>query len=428
MDHAELSFGGQTIQLPIVTGKENEKAIDISKLRAQTGLITLDPGFVNTGSCESSITFINGEKGILRHRGYSIESICEKMDFLETAYLLINDKLPDQNDYDDFRQRILNGSSIHEKMLDIMKAFPRDTHPMAVLISIASSLSAFFPYDTQDEAQTQQAITNFLGKMPVIAANIYRAREGLAPAYAQADLGYAANFLHMMFDTPSNPYEVDPDVAKTLDILLALHGDHEQNCSAATVRIVGSSQANLYASVTGGICSLWGPLHGGANQSVLEMLGRIHADGGNIQKYLEMAKDKTNNFRLMGFGHRVYKNFDPRSRIIKKSCDVVLQKMGVNDPLLNIAKRLEEAALKDSYFVDRKLYPNVDFYSGIIYRAIGIPTDMFTVMFAIGRLPGWIAQWREMNRDPRRRIGRPRQVYQGFTERELTSKVTNHYR
>lgn len=427
MDHAELSFDGKTIELPVTTGTEQEKAIDISKLRGQSGLITLDPGYVNTGSCQSAITFINGEKGILRHRGYPIEELCEKSDFLETAHLLINNALPSQQEYDDFRQAIAGSANIHENMIQMMRAFPRDTHPMVMLISLASSLSAFFPYDTTSEEETQQAIINFLGKMPVLAAMIYRTREGLGTNYSDASLGYAANFLKMMFDSPATPYEVDPDVANTLDILLTLHADHEQNCSAATVRMVGSSQANLFASVTGGICSLWGPLHGGANQKVLEMLSRIHQDGGNIPKYLEMAKDKSNAFRLMGFGHRVYKNFDPRARIIKKSCDVVLEKMGVNDPLLNIAKKLEEAALKDSYFVDRKLYPNVDFYSGIIYRAIGIPTDMFTVMFAIGRLPGWIAQWKEMRQDPRGRIGRPRQVYQGETERTLTSKVSKHF-
>jgi len=427
MDHAELSFGGETIKLPVVTGTENEKAVDISKLRAETGTITLDPGYVNTGSCESAITFINGEKGILRHRGYSIESLCEKADFLETAYLLVKDALPNQEEYDTFRKAIANHANIHEKMTQMMATFPSDAHPMVVLMAAVSSLSAFFPYDTDSDEETEEAIVRFLGKMPVIAAMIYRTREGLPLNYPDENLGYAANFLKMMFDSRAKPYDVDPDVAKTLDLLLTLHADHEQNCSAATVRMVGSSQANLYASVTGGICSLWGPLHGGANQKVLEMLHRIHKDGGDIQKYLEMAKDKTNNFRLMGFGHRVYKNFDPRARIIKKSCDAVLDKMGVDDPLLDIAKRLEKAALQDSYFVDRKLYPNVDFYSGIIYRALGIPTDMFTVMFAIGRLPGWIAQWKEMRKDPRGRIGRPRQIYQGEVERELASKVTKHY-
>lgn len=426
MDQAELSYGGSQISLPVVEGTEGERALDISKLRAQTGLITLDPGYVNTGSCESSITFIDGEKGILRHRGYPIEELCEKTDFLETAYLVIYGRLPSQAEYDRFRDDIAEHSLPHNGLARMFEAFPKDSHPMALLASVLPSMYAYYPYDENDPEQVDKAILRLLGKIPVLASWVYRKLRGWPLNYSNPDQSYAANFLDLTFNTPANRFKLDPDIVKALDLLLILHADHEQNCSAATVRMIGSSQVNLYAAIAGGMCSLWGPLHGGANQKVLEMLEVIKNDGGDIQKYLNLAKDKDSGFRLMGFGHRVYKNFDPRARIIKKHADRVLSKLGINDPLLKLAKELEEAALKDSYFVDRKLYPNVDFYSGIIYKAMGIPTEMFTVMFAVGRLPGWIAQWREMQADPTR-ISRPRQVYQGETKRDLMSMVKNHH-
>lgn len=425
MAQAELSLGDRTIQLPIVEGTEAEKALDISALRKETGFITLDNGFVNTGSCQSQITFIDGEKGILRYRGYPIEEVCEKMDFYETMYLLIMGQLPSQDEYDQFVSDIAAVAPMDPRVQHLLKAFPDKSHPMSALISATSSLAGYYAYPTDSEAEINLAIHRLLAKLPVLAATQYRISQGREVIAPKPELGYAGNFLHMMFADDKGNYEVDSDVAKALDMLFILHADHEQNCSTATVRVVGSSQANLYASITGGLCSLWGPLHGGANQSVIEMLTRIQEDGGNIDKYLAMAKDKDNPFRLMGFGHRVYKNFDPRARIIKKHCDLVLDKLGIDDPLLDLAKTLERKALEDDYFAERKLYPNVDFYSGIIYKAMKIPTNMFTVMFAIGRLPGWIAQWRELMNDPKLRIGRPRQVYQGSTKRKVDSQVTN---
>ena len=426
MDQAELSYGDSKISLPIVVGSENEKAIDISKLRAQTGLITLDNGYVNTGSCESSITFINGEQGILRYRGYDIGDLCENTSFLETTYMLLHGELPSQEEYDTFRAEISEHNLVDEKFRDMLKAFPRTTHPMAALISLVSSCAGYYGDNTSTPADRKIAIRRLLAKLPVFIAWVYRVFRGLPSVYANNSHSYASNFLNMVFQDPTNPTEVDPEVAKALDLLLILHADHEQNCSTATVRVVGSSDVNLYAAIAGGMASLWGPLHGGANQKVIEMLSQMHADGGNIKKYLDMAKDKSSGFRLMGFGHRVYKNFDPRARIIKKHCDIVLDKMGINDPLLALAKELEEAALADDYFAERKLYPNVDFYSGIMYKAMGFPTEMFTPMFALGRLPGWISQWIELTTDPKLRISRPRQIYTGHTHRKVESKVTNY--
>lgn len=428
MAHAELTIGDTKITLPIVEGTEGEKAIDISKLRAQTGFITLDNGYVNTGSCESKITFIDGEKGILRYRGYAIEDVCEHTDFLETCYMVIYGHMPTQEEYDVFLKSVVDHHKISDDIFKLIDDFPRSAHPMSSLISASACLSALYPYDPQDEAQNDDAIHSFLGRLPVIAAATYRARKGLEHIEADPSLTYAGNFLHMMF-AGEGMYKdgVDPEIAHALDTLLILHADHEQNCSTASMRIVSSSQVNLYASGSAAMAALWGPLHGGANQAVIEMLKNIHADGGDIKKYLEMAKDKSNPFRLMGFGHRVYKNFDPRAKIIKKHAENVLKKMHIKDPLLDLAEELEEAALADDYFVSRKLFPNVDFYSGIIYKAMGIPTDMFTVLFALGRLPGWIAQWRELMHDPSLRIGRPRQVYQGPTLRPLVSDVKRYH-
>ena len=425
MDQAELSYGDHRITLPIVEGSEGERGLDISRLRSQTGMITLDPGYVNTGSCESEITFIDGEKGILRHRGYAIEDLCEKCDFLEVAYMVIYGQLPDQATYDEFKREINRHLLVHEDVQTLINAFPVNAHPMAMFISVVSSLAAFYPGETRTEEEVDLAIYRLLAKLPTIAAWCYRRLKGLPYVHPRENVDYALNFLRMMFSSPTKDLRDDLDLAKALDQLFILHADHEQNCSAATVRIIGSSQVHLFTTISGGMSALWGPLHGGANQAVIEMLQRIHDDGGNIQKYLEMAKDKNNEFRLMGFGHRVYKNFDPRARIIKKQCDYILNKLHITDPLLGLAQKLEEAALADSYFVDRKLYPNVDFYSGIIYKAMGIPVSMFTPMFALGRLPGWIAQWRELMLDPKVRIGRPRQVYQGPTLRDCDSKVTH---
>lgn len=426
MDHAELSFGDTNVSLPVVTGTEGEQGIDISKLRGQTGLITLDNGFVNTGSCESRITFIDGEKGILRYRGYDVGDVCDNCDFLETAYMVIYGEMPTQAEYDAFREGIASNYLLDEGVRKIMGAFPRSTHPMAVLISTMASLSGFYNDSTTTDEERRMAVVKLMAKLPVMTAWCYRSLHGLPLEYADRKLNYPSNFLHMMFHDPTLKEEVDPEVSRALDLLLILHADHEQNCSAATVRMVGSSGVNLYAAIAGGMCSLWGPLHGGANQAVIEMLQQIHNDGGDTKKYVNLAKDKDHGFRLMGFGHRVYKNFDPRARIIKKHCDMVLSKLKINDPLLDIAKELEETALSDPYFAERKLYPNVDFYSGIIYKALGLPTEMFTPMFALGRLPGWIAQWLELMKDPKLRIGRPRQVYQGPTLRNVVSHVNNY--
>ena len=422
-DSAKLSYNGQEYEFPVIIGTENEPAIDIAKLRSATGLITLDSGFKNTGSTTSSITFLDGEEGVLRYRGYRIEDLAEKSSFIEVAYLLIYGELPTQQQYEDFTREITMHTLVHEDIKKILDGFPSNAHPMGVLSSLICSLSAFYPDSLNPNASAEDvnlSIVRLSAKMPTFAAWAYKNKVGHPVNYPDNSLDYCSNFLKMMFALPAERYEVDPIVAKALDALLILHADHEQNCSTSTVRIVGSSQASIYASISAGINALWGPLHGGANQSVIEMLEAIKADGGDAKKYLDKAKDKNDPFRLMGFGHRVYKNFDPRAKIIKKAADDVLNKLGVKDPVLDIAKELEYAALNDQYFVDRKLYPNVDFYSGIIYRALGIPTDMFTVMFALGRLPGWIAQWKEMreNGEP---IGRPRQVYTGATERDYVS-------
>ncbi|SHO64402.1 citrate synthase [Algoriphagus zhangzhouensis] len=422
-DSAKLSYNGQDFEFPITVGTENEAAIDIAKLRGSTGLITLDPGYKNTGSTTSAITFLDGEEGILRYRGYRIEDLAEKSTFMEVAYLLIYGELPTQAEYEAFTKEITHHTLVHEDIKKILDGFPSNAHPMGVLSSLICSLSAFYPNSlnpNRSKDEVNMSIIRLLAKMPTFAAWAYKNEMGHPVNYPDNTLDYCSNFLKMMFALPAEKYDVDPVVAKALDKLLILHADHEQNCSTSTVRIVGSSQATIYASISAGINALWGPLHGGANQSVIEMLEAIKADGGDAKKYLDKAKDKNDPFRLMGFGHRVYKNFDPRAKIIKKAADDVLEKLGVNDPVLEIAKELEYAALHDQYFVDRKLYPNVDFYSGIIYRALGIPTDMFTVMFALGRLPGWIAQWKEMreNGEP---IGRPRQVYVGANERDYVS-------
>ena len=416
---AEVKIDGNSYELPVIEGSEKEKAIDISTLRAKSGIITIDPGFKNTGSTQSAITFLDGEKGILRYRGYSIEDLAEKSSFLEVSYLLIYGELPTTEELAKFRTDITKHTLVHEDVKKILEGFPSTAHPMGVLSSLVCAQTAFYPESldpNRSADEVEMSIIRLIAKMPTFAAWSYKNQIGHPVNYPDNSLNYTANFLKMMFANPAEAYEADPVVAKALDQLLILHADHEQNCSTSTVRVVGSSHASLYASISGGINALWGPLHGGANQAVIEMLENIKKDGGDTKKWMAKAKDKDDPFRLMGFGHRVYKNFDPRARIIKKAADDVLAKLGVNDPVLDIAKGLEEEALNDQYFVDRKLYPNVDFYSGIIYRALGIPTDMFTVMFAMGRLPGWIAQWKEMreNKEP---IGRPRQVYTGANER-----------
>ena len=415
---AKLSYDGKSVEFPLVEGTENELGIDIKTLRAATNLITLDPGFKNTGSCQSAITFLNGEKGVLRYRGYDIEDLANNADFLEVAYLLIFGELPTQEQLDKFLVDIKEESFIDEDLKKILESFPSSAHPMGVLSSLTSGLTAFNPktVEIEDEEQVYRAIVRIMGKLPVLVAWVYRKKSGLPLKYGDYALGYVENIARMMFRKPNKEYVANPIVDQALNKLLILHAEHEQNCSTSTVRVVGSSHAGLFASVAAGISALWGPLHGGANQAVVEMLEDIRQDGGDINKYMKKAKDKSDPFRLMGFGHRVYKNFDPRARIIKKSANEVLEDLGIVDPVLDIAKKLEEAALSDPYFVERKLYPNVDFYSGIIYRAMGISTETFTVMFALGRLPGWIAQWREMrlNKEP---IGRPRQIYVGKNQR-----------
>ena len=409
--------------MPVVTGTEDEKAIDISALRSQSGYITLDSGYKNTGATTSAITFLDGEQGILRYRGYPIEQLAEKSSFIEVAYLLIYGSLPTEQELNDFSNKIKNHTLVHEDMRKIFDGFPSTAHPMGVLSALVSSLTAFYPESlnpNQSKEEVDLTIIRLMAKISTIAAWSYKNSVGHPVNYPKNNLDYCSNFLHMMFAYPTEDYEINPVVVDALNKLLILHADHEQNCSTSTVRLVGSANASLYSSVSAGINALWGPLHGGANQAVIEMLEQIKADGGDSKKFIAKAKDKDDPFRLMGFGHRVYKNFDPRAKIIKKAADEVLTALGIKDPILDIAKELEEAALNDPYFVDRKLYPNVDFYSGIIYRAIGIPTDMFTVMFALGRLPGWIAQWKEMreNKEP---IGRPRQIYIGETERDYVS-------
>jgi citrate synthase len=419
-DFAELNYAGKTYQLPVITGSEGEKGVDITKLRDQSGLITLDSGYGNTGSCKSSITFIDGEKGILRYRGIPIDQLAEKSTFVETSYLLIYGYLPNKTQLADFRQMLTRHSLIHEDMLHFYDSYPSSAHPMAILSSMVCSLSSYYPewLNPHDENQVNQLVPRVLSKVRTIAAYSYKKSIGQPVIYPKNSLDYCANFLHMMFAVPSEPYEVDPELVKTLNLLMILHADHEQNCSTSTVRMVGSADANLFASIAAGICALWGPKHGGANQEVVEMLEGIVAKGGDVKKAVAAAKDKNSGFRLMGFGHRVYKNYDPRAKVIKAACDKMLAKRGINDPLLDVAKQLEEAALSDPYFIERKLYPNVDFYSGVIYRAMGIPTEMFTVMFALGRLPGWIAQWLEMHREDGGRINRPRQIYTGENLRD----------
>lgn len=423
-EKATLEFNGQKYDLPIVYGTENEMAINITNLRAITGgVTTLDPGFKNTGSCESAITFLDGEKGILRYRGYSIEELAAKADFLEVAFLLIFGELPTKEQRAKFHEDIKENSIVDEDIRKILDAFPKSAHPMGVLSSLTSALTGFNPgsVNVESEEDMYRSVVKLLGKFPVLVAWTMRKKQGLPLDYGDEDLGYVKNILKMMFKQPNKAYIQNPIIVNALNKLLILHADHEQNCSTSTVRIVGSSHAGLFASISSGISALWGPLHGGANQAVLEMLEAIKEDGGDTKKYMAKAKDKSDPFRLMGFGHRVYKNFDPRAKIIKVAADEVLNDLGVEDPILDIAKGLEKEALADPYFVQRKLYPNVDFYSGIIYRAMGIPVDMFTVMFALGRLPGWIGQWREMrlNKEP---IGRPRQIYVGHTSRSFKPK------
>jgi citrate synthase len=408
---------GQTIELPVLTGTENEKAIDISKLRSQTGHITMDPGYGNTGSCQSEITFLDGEKGILRYRGIPIEQLADKASFVEVCYLIIYGELPNQDELNAFRSSLNQHALLHEDMKHFFSSFSGQAHPMAILSAMVASLSGYYDDSSAVDAVNglDMNAARLISKIRTLAAFSYKKSIGQPFVYPEDSLSYCANFLRMMFAVPTRDYEPDPVVVDTLNLLLILHADHEQNCSTATVRTVASSHSSLFASVSAGILALWGPLHGGANQKVIQMLERIRADGGNVGKFVEMAKDKDSGFGLMGFGHRVYKNFDPRATVIKSACDKVLDKLGIEDPVLDLAKQLEEAALSDDYFVERKLYPNVDFYSGIIYRAIGIPANMFTVMFALGRLPGWIGQWKELMDDPTHRITRPRQIYQGQT-------------
>ena len=417
---ATLEFDGKKYEFPIVVGSENELGIDIGKLRDLSGIITLDPGYKNSGACKSEVTFMDGEEGILRYRGYSIEELAAKSHFLEVSYLVIFGDLPTAKELNQYEIDIRKYTLVNEEMKNIIDGFPKTAHPMGVLSALTSALTAFNPksVNPDNKKELYEAVCKTMAKFLVIASWTYRKSMGYPLNYYDNTKGYVENFMHLMFELPTGPYKPDPIIIDALDNLFILHADHEQNCSTSTVRLVGSSHAGLFASISAGVSALWGPLHGGANQAVLEMLEEIHANGGNADKYIAKAKDKNDPFRLMGFGHRVYKNFDPRAKIIKKAADEVLKTLGIEDPILDIAKKLESAALVDEYFVSRKLYPNVDFYSGIIYRALGIPTDMFTVMFAIGRLPGWIAQWKEMreNKEP---IGRPRQIYTGHPLRDF---------
>jgi citrate synthase len=419
---AQLKIGDKTYDLPVIEGTEGEKAIDISKLRDQTGYVTLDIGYKNTGATQSSITFLDGELGILKYRGYPIEQLAEKSSFIEVAYLLIYGELPTQEQLKEFQYQISRHTLVHEDMKKFFDGFPSRSHPMGQLSSLVCSLSAFYPESlksNQTDEELNLSIIKMLGKMATVVSWIYKKSLGHPYIYPKNKYDYVTNFLHMTFGQRTEEVVIDPVIVSAMNTLLILHADHEQNCSTSTVRIVGSSESNIYASVSAGISALWGPLHGGANQAVIEMLERIKEDGGDTDKWIKKAKDKNDPFRLMGFGHRVYKNFDPRAKIIKKACDDILEKLGIDDEVLEIAKKLEEVALKDPYFVERKLYPNVDFYSGIIYRALGFPTDMFTVLFALGRLPGWIAQWKEM-KEHKEPIGRPRQIYVGEVNREYT--------
>ncbi len=418
---AKLKIDDKELELPIVVGTENEHGLDISKLRGETNYITLDEGYMNTGATQSSVCYLDGEVGILRYRGYPVEVLAAKSDFVEVAYMLIYGELPTRVQLDDFTMMIRRHTMIHEAMRSFYSGFPRDAHPMAILSSVVSALSTFYQdsLNVHDPRQVEVSIHRLLAKLPTIAAYSYKKSVGQPFIYPQNDLSYCENFLKMMFAVPTEPYRCDPDFVEALNLLLIVHADHEQNCSTSTVRMVGSSNANLFASISAGICALWGPLHGGANEACVNMLEQIAADGGDVKKYVNMAKDKNSNFRLMGFGHRVYKNYDPRAKIIKTACDKLLAKLSLKDPLFDVAQELEATALSDPYFIERKLYPNVDFYSGVIYRAIGIPVQMFTVLFAMGRLPGWIAHWREMHHSPTKKICRPRQIYTGPEEREF---------
>lgn len=412
-EFAKLTYGDKTYTLPVVVGSEGEKAIDISKLRQETGFITLDPGYANTGSCKSNITFMDGEKGILRYRGIPVEQLAEHSTFKETAYLLINGELPTQKQLNQFSVLLNDHSLVHEDMQFFYQNFPRTSHPMGVLSSMVNALRSFYPELQTLEEEINITVTRLLSKIRTMAAMSYKITRGHKVVYPRPDLMYCANFLNMMFDSPVRPYTIDEDVVKALNVFFILHADHEQNCSTSAVRLVGSARVTLYAAISAGIAALWGPLHGGANQAVIEMLTDIAETGGKIKLFIERAKDKKDPFRLMGFGHRVYKTYDPRAKIMKEMCDKLLGNLDIHDPLLDLARELEAAALKEDYFIEHHLYPNVDFYSGIVLRAIGIPTNMFTVMFAIGRLPGWIAQWKESMDDPNWKVSRPRQIYIG---------------
>jgi citrate synthase len=417
-DYVILSYGDKQYKLHVITGTEGERAIDITRLRMETGLITMDPGFANTGSCTSAITFMDGEKGILRYRGIPVEQLAEHSTFKETAYLLINGRLPTKKELTRFSIMLNDNSLVHEDMRVFYQNFPRASHPMGILSSMVNAMRSFYPELGTSEEEINITMTRLLAKVRTMAAASYKISRGQAVIYPRPDLAYCENFLNMMFDTPVKPYVLHPAAVKALQVFWILHADHEQNCSTSAVRVVGSGRVNLYAAISAGIAALWGPLHGGANQAVIEMLMEIEKDRGNYQKAIERAKDKNDPFRLMGFGHRVYKTYDPRAKIMKKICDNLLKSLNIDDPLLDIAKELEDIALKDPYFIDHNLYPNVDFYSGLVLRAIGIPTNMFTVMFAIGRLPGWISQWKESIDDPNWRISRPRQIYTGHKEND----------
>lgn len=418
MDNAKLILGGKEYELPTFAGTENEVAVDIKKLRDLTGAITYDPGYGNTGACKSAITYIDGEAGILRYRGYPIEQLAGSIRYSAAAYLMVFGRIPTDEEFLEWRRALTMNSFVHSSQVSFLDHYPSTAHPMNILGSMVSSMSSFYPHDAEDDDHLQLNIQRLIGQVKTIAAYSYRKSVGLPYTYPKADHSYAANFLRMMFSSPAEEYVVPKVMEDALDMLLILHMDHEQNCSTSTVRMVCSSGANIYAAVSAGINALWGKLHGGANEAVLNMLMRIHKDGGDYKKYVAMAKDKSSDFRLMGFGHRVYKNFDPRATLLKGAVDRILEEMGIHDPLLDIAKQLEEVALEDEFFIERKLYPNIDFYSGIIYRALGIPTEMFTVLFAIGRMPGWIAHFLEMRQDPDLRIQRPRQIYIGETLRE----------
>ncbi len=421
----KMIIGDKDFEFPVRIGTEGNRVIDISKLWTSTGHITLDDGFANTGAAVSQITYMDGDKGILRYRGYPIEEIAERCDFLETAYLLIYGELPTGDQLAGFRQNIRKHTLLHEGMQTIFAGFPPNAHPMAILSSVVGALAIYCPdsLDPRDPVQTEMAIYRMMAKMPTIAAFSYKQSVGQPFIYPQNELTYCQNFLHMMFAVPSEKYRMDPDFVEALNLLLILHADHGQNCSTSTVRMVGSSNVNLFSSISAGICALWGALHGGANEACINMLEAIHADGDNLGKYIDMAKNPNTNFRLMGFGHRIYKNYDPRAKIIKEVCDRLLKKMNRRDPIFELAQELEATALSDPYFIERKLYPNVDFYSGIIYRAMGIPKQMFTVLFALGRLPGWIAHWNEMHQAPQMRIHRPRQLYVGSPERRFVPLI-----